>query len=164
MVFKIRDNCSKTVLRSIYFSLFHSHITYGIPVWGKCNALYSNKLFLIQKKIVRAITNSNFIAPSSPLFKELNVLKFEDIFQAQVASLMWDFDHGNLPGSLNHLFIRRADIHNLNLRNTENHRLYTATKRNTKFGSNSSSQIGSVLLNNLKDLSIYNDSNSKSTL
>ena len=163
MVFKIRDNCSKTVLRSLYFSLFNSHITYGIPVWGKCNALYTNKLFLIQKKIVRAITNSTFIANSSPLFKELNILKFEDIFKTQVASLMWDFDHGNLPCSLNHLFTIRANVHGLNLRNAENQRLYTATKRNSKYGFNSFSQIGSVLLNQLKDLSIYNDSNLKST-
>jgi hypothetical protein len=163
MVYKVRDNCTNTVLRSIYFSLFHSHITYGIPVWGKCKTLYSNKLLLIQKKIVRAITSSNFSAPSSPLFKELKILKFEDIFKTQLASLMWDFDHGNLPSSLNTLFVRRADIHGLNLRNAANQRLYTATKRNTNFGFYSFSQLGSVLLNELKDLNIYNDANSKNT-
>ena len=161
MVFKIRDNCTKTVLRSLYFSLFNSHMSYGIPVWGKCNALYLNKLVLAQKKIVRAITLSNFGAPSSPLFKDLKILKFEDLLKTQLASLMWDFDHGMLPRSLNHLFIRRADVHGLNLRNAANQRLYTATRHNSKFGSNSFSQVGSTLLNQLKDLSIYNDSNSK---
>ena len=162
MVYKIRTNCSNAVLRSLYFSLFHSHITYGIPVWGKCIALYSNKILLIQKKMVRAITSSDYIAPSSPIFKELNILKVDDIFKTQLASLMWDYDHGNLPVSLNSLFVRRADIHGMNLRNAANQRLYTATKRNTNYGFYSFSQLGSLLLNELKDLDIYNNANSKS--
>ena len=32
MLYKIRYNCTKTVLRSLYFSLFHSHLSYGISV------------------------------------------------------------------------------------------------------------------------------------
>ena len=161
MIYKIRDNCTQNVLRSLYFSLFNSHLSYGIPVWGKCDSMYSNKLLLIQKKIVRAISFSKFSAPSKPLFKDLNILRFEDIFKSQMASLMWDYDHGNLPESLNTLFTRRSDVHSLNLRNTRNQRLYTATKKNTKFGSNSFSKIGSQLLNDLKDLNIYNESNSR---
>ena len=163
MVFKIRDNCSKPVLRSLYFSLFQSHLSYGLPVWGKCNNFHSNKLIIIQKKIVRAITSSIFTASSSPLFKELKILKFDDLFKTQVASLMWDYDHGTLPVSLTPLFVRRNEIHSMNLRNAANNQLYTATKRNSKFGSNSFSQIGSLLLNELKNMSIYNESNSKST-
>ena len=73
---------------------------------------------------------------------------------------MWDFDHGILPSTLNTLFVRRADIHGLNLRNAANQRLYTATKKNN-YGFYSFSKMGSVLLNELKDLNIYNDANSK---
>ena len=37
MLFKIRYQCNKKVLRSLYFSLFESHLSYGLPVWGSAN-------------------------------------------------------------------------------------------------------------------------------
>ena len=152
-------NCTHSVLRSLYFSLFNSHLTYGIPVWGK--SIYSYKLLLLQKKIVRAISFSKYSAPTKPIFKDLNILRFDDIFKTQIASLMWDYDHGTLPDDLNPLFTRRCDIHSRNLRNARNQRLYTSTLKYTKYGSNSFSQLGSLLLNDLKDLNFYNDSTSK---
>ena len=158
MIYKIRDNCTSSVLRSLYFSLFNSHLSYGLSVWGNCNNIYSNKLLIAQKKIIRAISFTDFSASSGPLFKELNILKFQDIYRSQLASLMWDYDHEHLPVDLNSLFIRCSTIHSRNLRNNRNQNLYTATKRNTRHGSNSISQVGSILLNELKDFEFYNNS------
>ena len=162
MIYKIRDLCTPKVLRSLYFSLFNSHLTYGLSVWGNCNATYSNKLLVSQKKIVRAISFAKFSAPSKPLFKELNILRFDDLYKSQIASLMWDYDHGTLPEDLNPLFLRRSSVHSRNLRNTENQRLYTSTYRNSRFGSNSISQFGSSLLNELKDMDLYQTISKKS--
>ena len=44
MIYKIRYHCTKIVLRSLYFSLFHSHLSYGLSVWGTSNAGYLSKL------------------------------------------------------------------------------------------------------------------------
>jgi len=76
------------VLCSLYFSLFNSHLTYGLPVWGGCDAKFSNKLLLLQKKIVRAISFADFTAPTKPIFKELKILRFQDLYKCQLASLM----------------------------------------------------------------------------
>ena len=35
MIYKIRYDCTKSVLLSLYFSLFHSHLSYGLSVWGR---------------------------------------------------------------------------------------------------------------------------------
>ena len=50
MLYKIRDFCTQTVLRSLYFSLFNSHLVYGIPVWGNCDDRYMSKLLLVEKE------------------------------------------------------------------------------------------------------------------
>ena len=163
MTYKIRDNSTPEVLRSLYYSLFNSHLSYGIPAWGNSNSIYTNKLLLIQKKIVRAISFADYSAPTKPLFKQLNILRFNDLFKAQIASLMWDFDNDNLPDNLNSLFTRRTEVHSRNLRNTQNNRLYTSSLTNTNYGSNSFSQIGSLLLNELKDLDIFTSSTNKIT-
>ena len=73
MVFKIRYQCNKKVLRSLYFSLFESHLAYGLPVWGSANLALTQKLFILQKKAIRAITFSDFRAHTTPLFKDLNI-------------------------------------------------------------------------------------------
>ena len=33
MIYKIRHDCTKSVLLSLYFSLFHSHLSYGLSVY-----------------------------------------------------------------------------------------------------------------------------------
>ena len=111
MIYKIRNLCTPDVLRSLYFSLFNSHMSFGLSVWGKCISEYSEKIKILQKKIVRAISFADFTAPSKPLMKELKILAFEDLYKTQIASFMWDFDHGCLPSSLSSLFTRRMDVH-----------------------------------------------------
>ena len=74
---------------------------------------------------------------------------------------MWDFDHRLLPETLNAFFIRRSDVHSINLRNSANDPLYTATRRNTNFRSKSFSQYGSSLLNDMKTMNFYDESTTK---
>ena len=100
MIYKIRYDCTKSVLLSLYFSLFHSHLSYGLSIWGTSNSGYISKLALQQKKIVRAITFSDFYAHTSHIFKSLNILKSKDLFNHKIGSLMWDLDHHSLPDSL----------------------------------------------------------------
>ena len=115
MIYKIRYDYTKSVLLSLYFSLFHSHLSYGLSVWGTSNAGYLSKFPLQQKKVVRAITFSDFYAHTSPLFKSLNILEIKD-FNHKIGSLMWNFDHHSLQDSLALMFTRRDEIHNRNLR------------------------------------------------
>ena len=111
MLFKIRDFCPKSVLRSLYFSIFNSHLSYGLPAWGNADKLYLEKINLIQKKAIRAITFADFNDHTSPLLKELKILSLSDLYQYQLSSLMWDLDHNLLPQSLSTYFIKRKSIH-----------------------------------------------------
>ena len=60
----------------IYNSLILSRLHYGILLWG-----YNNKqIGILEKKIIRIITLSKYLAHSEPLFKRLNKLTIEDLF------------------------------------------------------------------------------------
>ena len=91
MIYKIRYYCTKSVLLSLYFSLFHSHLSYGLSVWGTRNNGYLSKLALQKQKVVRAITFSDFYAHTSPIFESLNILNIKDLFNHKIGSLMLDF-------------------------------------------------------------------------
>ena len=75
---------------------------------------------------------------------------------------MWDFDHHSLPVSIASMFTHRDEIHNRNLRDKSKYKLYTAHHFNNKYGYDSFSHRGSLLLNQLKDLPFYGNSYSKS--
>ena len=163
MIYKICYDCTPKVLLSLYYSLFHSHLSYGLSVWGKSNDNYLSKLYLLQKKIIRAITYSEFNAHSAPLFKNLYILRIKDLFDFKTASLIWDFDHNTLPNSLVTLFSWRDDVHNRNLRDSNKNKLYTAHRINNRYGYDSLSHQGAILLNSLKDLPFYINAPSKKT-
>ena len=163
IIYKIRSYCTQKVLLSFYFSLFHSHLSYGLSVWGISNDCYLSKLRLLQKKIVRAITFSDFKAHSAPILKNLGILEIKYLFKYKTTSLMFDYDHNILPKSLSTLFVRRIDVHDRNLRDTSKNKLYTAHLFNNRHGYNSFSHYGATLLNMAKDLPFYNDSPHKKT-
>ena len=59
-------------LKMIYFAYVHSIMSYGIIFWG--NQLYSDKIFKIQKRAVRIITNSRTRDSCRKLFQRLEIL------------------------------------------------------------------------------------------
>jgi len=63
---------SPEFLRTVYFSYFHSIMSYGMIFWG--NSHHSVNIFKIQKRIIRIITNSNRNDTRHPLFKQLRIL------------------------------------------------------------------------------------------
>ena len=59
LLYKIRSICPQPVLRSLYFSLFNSDLSYGLVVWGKANRLYIDKIKSLQKRALKSIVFAN---------------------------------------------------------------------------------------------------------
>ena len=47
---KIKNLCPTSVLISLYYSIFNSHLLYGLVVWGNANRSYINKIKYLQKR------------------------------------------------------------------------------------------------------------------
>ena len=57
ILYKMRSlNTPKNVLLSLYYSLFHSHMSYGICLYGSADDQYLSKIVLIQKRAIRLIS------------------------------------------------------------------------------------------------------------
>jgi hypothetical protein len=61
-------------MRLIYFSYFHSVLSYGIILWG--NSVHSKYIFKIQKRTIGIITNAGISDSCQDLFKKLQILPF----------------------------------------------------------------------------------------
>jgi hypothetical protein len=70
----VKSFMSLEVMRLIYFSYFHSILSYGIIFWG--NSVHSKYIFKIQKTTIRIITNAGIRDSCWDLVKKLQILPF----------------------------------------------------------------------------------------
>ena len=77
--FKMRKSVSLKILRSTYFSIFDSHLSYYCLVWAQnCNCSTIQQIIILQIKVVRIINFEPRNSRTSPLFKQSPILKFWD--------------------------------------------------------------------------------------
>ena len=73
-------------LKNHYYALIYS-FSYEILVWGNTYKSILQALFILQKNTIRIITFSNFDDQSSRLFKQLNIIKMNDLVTLKRNSL-----------------------------------------------------------------------------
>ena len=65
-------------------------MTYDLLLWGN-QVVQVSKL---QKKSIRLITGSEYLANSEPLFKELELLKIEDLYKLKILKFYYNLSYG----------------------------------------------------------------------
>ena len=96
------------------------HISYCIVIWGKCANYLLDRIFILQKRAIRIITNSHFLTSTDRLFLKLNILKVRDLHTFQVACFMYKYFKGLLPPLFNNYFTLNHHINKYKTRNSEN--------------------------------------------
>ena len=79
LFYNLKNKFPLTVIHKLYYSLVYPHLNYCTLAWGCAKQTYLNPLFILQKRICRIITNSTYYAHSAPLFKQLKILKINNI-------------------------------------------------------------------------------------
>ena len=87
-ILKLRKYVSKNIFKCVYYALINSHLQYCIASWGQASHNALLPLKLMQKRIIRIMTNRGFRDPSLPLFAKLNILQVDDVIKLEVAKLM----------------------------------------------------------------------------
>ena len=100
-------------LLTIYYSLIMPHLLYGILLWGT-QGRYITKM---QKRTARTIAKTKYNSHTSPIFKTLNILKFEDLLKIQE----WKFYHKLVNKQLPYHFLKynlplHRDLHTYSTR------------------------------------------------
>ena len=73
---------------------------YCIEIWGNASAVHLNVLIKIQKKCVRSISFSEFLAPTHPLFERLNILKFDNLVIQRISLLRYKYSIGEVLSTI----------------------------------------------------------------
>ena len=101
---KLRYYLNSKTLLDLYYALVYPFLTYCIIAWGNTYQTSLQPLFVLQKKAIRIITFSGFFEHTSPLFKDLNVIKLFDEVTVHIAVFMYKFKNQLLPTNFNVFF------------------------------------------------------------
>ena len=112
---RLKNFLPQESLRTLYFSLVHSHINYCLPVWSSCLPSDLNAILLLQKKAVRIVTNSSYNEHTPPLFKQLGILPIVELSDFSKLQVMHDYINGKLPLSFENMWLKNYEV-NANIR------------------------------------------------
>ena len=81
---------------------------YILLLWGP----HCERLFLLQKRIMRVITNSKYIAHTDPIFKTLNLLKLPDLYRLQLYRQYYKIKKKTVPTYFRHILTEVVNPYN----------------------------------------------------
>ncbi len=142
----VRSNLSRQCLLMRYNSLVLPHISYGILLWGSASQSLINKISIMQKKVIRSVTRSNYNAHTDPLFAELKTFKLCDIYDYTLGKYMYSQKNKLLPQPLLLTYSENQDVHSYNTRNKS---LIQSQNRRTAIAPNSHIHKTPCLWNNI---------------
>jgi hypothetical protein len=115
---KVKHLLPPPALRSLYFALFHSHLSY-CPIIASCATNQNiNKITLLQKKAIRIITNSTYHEHTAPIFKKLQILTYPKLIQYSKLNFMHSYIYNYCPNSFTNTWTLNTERENIpDLRN-----------------------------------------------
>ena len=89
-MYRLRNVYPESVLK------IHPHFHYCLLLWGSV-VKENHSLYLLQKKALRIITNSDYLAHTEPLCKRLRILKISDMFSMALWKFFYKLMNNKLP-------------------------------------------------------------------
>jgi hypothetical protein len=118
---RCKNLLSSHSLKTLYYSLVHCHLIYGIQIWGYSSATSINTLFKKQKAAIRIVCQEKHSAHKKPLFKSLLILPLPTLVEFFKLQFMQQYVRGpsRFPSTTSGLPIRahRAQATPMVLRN-----------------------------------------------
>ena len=119
---KAKNFLSKKALQTLYFALIHPHLLYCTNIFSIASPTILNRITLLQKRAIRTISKSTFLAHTHQLFTNLKILPFSKIISYQKIMFMHSIEYGYCPPSFSNTWQKNHE-RNLNLRNENDYHL-----------------------------------------
>ena len=110
-------------LRTLYFSLVYPYFFNCNLVWASTYKSNLLRLEILQKRVVRTIAKTDPYAHTDPIFRNLGILKFQDMHLLQLGLFMYSHQNRTLPLKFDCKFTLQKEIHSYHTRNSHLYRL-----------------------------------------
>ena len=139
------------LLRTIYYSIFNSHLIYACEIWGQNqNSLRFTGVTKLQNKALKVINFQSSDSPTGPLYQRNKVLKIADFISYKKALFIRNTLKKENPQVFHEMFIMLNQNHTYNTRAATYHFLDIPQVKTTHFGQYSVKFQASETWNNLQ--------------
>ena len=115
--YSLQDTLSLQAAKTFYYSMFYSHISYIIAIWGASSKSLLDDLQITQNKVIRALfANKITYNHTNDLYNYLNILKVKQVYKLQLSRLMFDTLNSNKYNTLKNALSELNWSHNINTR------------------------------------------------
>ena len=133
IIIKACKSFESETLLNLYNALILPHISYCVHIWGTTASIHLQRLYVLQKKIVRIICGVHPRTHTEPLYKALHVLNVEQIRDYSIALFMYKLTNCMLPSMFENMFISTSDVHDYYTRQANLlYVQYASTKRSQR--------------------------------
>ena len=123
ILFRTRFYLSCKTKLMLYYTLIYPYITYCNSSWSSTYVSNLNRIYYLQKRAVRAITNSDYRTHTAPLFSKLEILDIFQVNTLEIVKFMFRFHNDLLPPPFLNLFMTNSQIHRYDTRTASNYRV-----------------------------------------
>uniref|UniRef100_A0A1B6GH17 Reverse transcriptase domain-containing protein n=2 Tax=Cuerna arida TaxID=1464854 RepID=A0A1B6GH17_9HEMI len=109
---RIKSSCDNDTAKTAYFSLFESHLRYGLLAWGNSSARNRDRILVLQKKAIRILAGLTPLDSCRPAFGQLGILTIVSLYICEATC----FTIAQKPDHL-------GDNHSYNTRNANDYAL-----------------------------------------
>jgi hypothetical protein len=106
---RVKNFVNQNTLKTLYYAMIHSHLTYCINVYSCANSTSLNKLRVKQKEAIRIITNSGYRDHTAPLFAQLKILSLDQLIKYNALKFMHSYHHNLLPVAFHQMWISNRE-------------------------------------------------------
>ena len=135
MLCKLRHYVNKATIKSIYYAIFHSHLSYICTAWGQ-NLNPKHRINLLEKKAIQIISFTQNDAHTLPIFAKLNIIKFSDLISLCNCLFIYKHFFSKAPSIFSHVFILASKTHEQNTRFASHGLLIKPRCNTSKYGTN----------------------------
>ena len=96
LLYELNRFFPETILKTLYTTLIHPYLSYGIEAWRGTYQNNTSKIFVFQKKVIRAINNLAYNEHTNAYFKCNKILKLSDQYKLQVSNYIFQLLHSNI--------------------------------------------------------------------
>ena len=144
MIIKARHYLNKNGLVALYYSFVYPYLMYCNHIWGSTYKTNPKRLAILQNKALRIISYMKPRSSAEPLYKELSVMKFDNINTYLIGNFMYRHSKEKVPELLYSFFIKNQDIH---VHDTRSAQHFHIPRVITDLGKTGMRYRGAVILN-----------------
>ena len=132
----------------LYYAFVHSHLSYGVEIYGNSYQTCMSRLIVVNNKILRILQNQSLRTHVCELYVSYNALTIPALHKLKILTLVHKFFHHRqkLPTIFTSYFNTNQTLYNYNTRGKNN--LYVDSC-NTRIGQKSVRHKGPKLWNEL---------------